>query len=127
MRVEDDPVISWLASQRRKELRATGEGLIVHAGGPWSAAHYAESDEQILAQLLPAARAVLARVGITAEPASVLLKKWKYSLPIVTVPEACTRIAAALPLLLAGDAFGDRPRAEGAWLSGVAAAEALLR
>jgi renalase len=127
MRVEDDAVVSWFASQRRKELRAAGEGLIVHAGGSWSAAHYGESDEAIVAQLWPAARAVLARAGITAEPASVQLKKWKYSLPIVTVPEVCTRIEAPLPLILAGDAFGDRPRAEGAWLSGVAAADLLSR
>jgi predicted NAD/FAD-dependent oxidoreductase len=126
MRVEDDAVVAWFASQRRKELRPTGDGLIVHATGAWSEQHYGESDEAILAQLLPAARAVLARAGITAEPAAVQLKKWKYSLPIVTVPAACTRIEAPLPLILAGDAFGDRPRAEGAWLSGVAAAATLL-
>lgn len=125
LRIEDDAAIGWIASQRGKELRSTGEGLVVHARGPWSAERYGWSDERILAELLPAARAPLARFGVVAEPATVQLKKWKFSLPVVTVPEPCVRIDAAAPLLLAGDAYGDRPRVEGAWLSGVAAGRAL--
>ena len=69
--------------------------------------------------------AVLARAGVQGLSHAVELKKWKYSLPLVTVAEAAIRIAAPLPLLLAGDAFGDRPRVEGAWLSGCAAADYL--
>lgn len=125
LRIDDDAAIGWIASQRGKELRSVGEGLVVHARGPWSAERYAWSDERILAELLPAARALLARFGVIAAPATVQLKKWRFSLPTVTVAEPCVRIAAHAPLILAGDAYGDRPRVEGAWLSGVAAAASL--
>ena len=124
-RIPADPVIGWIASQRAKGLRSTGDGLVVHATGTWSEAHYSWTDERIRAALEPSAMAVLARAGVQGLSHAVELKKWKYSLPLVTVAEAAIRIAAPLPLLLAGDAFGDRPRVEGAWLSGCAAADYL--
>ena len=125
-RIVDDPAIGWIASQRAKGLRSTGDGIVVHATRTWSEAHYAWTDDRIRAALEPSALAVLARAGVQGLLQAVELKKWKYSLPLVTVPEATVRIAAPLPLLLAGDAFGDRPRVEGAWLSGIAAADLLL-
>jgi predicted NAD/FAD-dependent oxidoreductase len=51
--------------------------------------------------------------------------RWRYSQPVVTYSEPCLLIADAAPLVLAGDAF-DQPRVEGAFLSGCAAADALL-
>lgn len=125
IKVVDDPVIGWLSSQRAKGLRVTGDGLVVHATAAWSAANYALDDEHLRIALTQAAHAVLQRLGITVAPSAVELKKWRYSLPTITVPEPYVRITAPLPLLLAGDAFGDRPRVEGAWLSGIAASEAL--
>jgi renalase len=124
-RIVDDPAIGWIASQRAKGLRNAGDGIVVHATGAWSEAHYSWTDERIRAALEPSALAVLARAGVQGLLQAVELKKWKYSLPLVTVPEPIVRIAAPLPLLLAGDAYGDRPRVEGAWLSGCAAADAL--
>ena len=124
-RIVDDPAIGWIASQRAKGLRSNGDGIVVHATGTWSEAHYSWTDDRIRAALEPSALAVLARVGVQGLLQAVELKKWKYSLPLVTVPEATVRIAAPLPLLLAGDAFGERPRVEGAWLSGCAAADSL--
>ncbi len=122
MQVTDDAAIGWVSSQGAKGLRNVGDGIIVHATGAWSAAHYAHSDEEIINRLRPLAEAVLRRIGITATAADCQLKKWKYSLPTVTVAAAYVRVPAAAPLLLAGDAFGGRPRVEGAWLSGRAAA-----
>lgn len=125
LRLGDDPAVSWLASQRAKGLITAGEGLVVHATPEFSAQHYGRSDAEILAALVPAALAALARAGITIAPAVSELKKWKFSLPVVTVPAETLRVPAAAPLWLAGDAFGDRPRVEGAWLSGLAAAQAI--
>ena len=125
VRIGDDQAIAWIASQRAKELRRTGEGLVVHATAACSAAWYGESEEWIVSELLSATRRVFGRLGISAEPETVQLKKWRYSLPTITVPEPCLHVSASPPLVLAGDAFGDRPRVEGAWLSGRAAARAL--
>ncbi len=125
LRVEDDAAVSWIASQRAKGLRRTGEGFVVHTTPAWSAERYDWTDERIRDELEPAAEAVLARAGVIVEPAAVQLKKWRFSLPTVTVPTPTVRVAVAAPLQLAGDAYGDRPRVEGAWLSGRAAAAAL--
>jgi predicted NAD/FAD-dependent oxidoreductase len=53
------------------------------------------------------------------------LKKWRYSVAITTHPQDYIQ-AEGLPLLFAGDAFGGRGRVEGAFISGRAAAQALL-
>ena len=126
VQVADDAAIGWIASQRAKGFERVGDGLIVHATGAWSAAHYGLADAAIVELLRPLAEAVLRRLGITAKAGDCQLKKWKYSLPTVTVDAPYVRVAAAAPVLLAGDAFGGRPRVEGAWLSGRAAAAALL-
>ena len=126
VRVMDDPTINWLCSQRAKGLREVGDGLIVHARGGWSAERYARDDAAVLAELVPAARAVWERAGVVAAVGEIQLKRWRYSLPTVCVGAACMRVQTAVPLVLAGDAFGERPRMEGAWLSGVEAAGMLV-
>jgi predicted NAD/FAD-dependent oxidoreductase len=126
VQVADDAAIGWIASQRAKGFERVGDGLIVHATGAWSAAHYGLAEAAIVELLRPRAEVVLRRLGITAEAADCQLKKWKFSLPTITVAAPCVRVAATAPVLLAGDAFGGRPRVEGAWLSGRAAAAAIL-
>jgi len=126
VRIEHDPAIGWLCSQRAKGLRSEGDGLIVHARGGWSAERYEHEDATVLAELVPAARAVWERAGVTDEVGEIHLKRWRYSLPTMSVGAACVRVATTGPLVLAGDAFGDRPRMEGAWLSGMAAAGMLV-
>lgn len=125
VRVEDDAAIGWLCSQRAKGLRTVGDGLIVHARGAWSAERYHLDDAAALAELVPAARAVWQRAGVAAEADGIQLKRWRYSLPTRCLPEPCLRVPQVPHLVLAGDAFGDRPRMEGAWLSGLAAARML--
>jgi hypothetical protein len=51
--------------------------------------------------------------------------RWRYSRPVVAHPEACLFTQEPALLAFAGDAFGT-PRVEGAFLSGRAAAQALL-
>jgi predicted NAD/FAD-dependent oxidoreductase len=48
------------------------------------------------------------------------LKKWRYSVPLITYPHDIL-LAQGLPLIFAGDAFGGRGRVEGAYLSELAA------
>jgi len=125
----DDPSspISWIASQRRKHLRHSGDGLVVHFRGSWSAAHYAVEDQALLTRALNAAAVVLQRLGISMPDGQAQLKKWRYSLATASMTERCVYAHPDAPLLLAGDAFGETPRVEGAWLSGQAAAEALAQ
>ena len=56
----------------------------------------------------------------------IQVKRWRYSGPVTPFPERYA-VAAAHPgmLLFAGDGFGDS-KVEGAFLSGLAAAERLL-
>lgn len=129
LRVVDDAVVTWIASQRRKGLRATGstgDGLVVHTSPAWSSQHFSATDDDVLAAVMPAVTAVLRRAGITATPSTVHLKKWRYSLPTVLMDEPCLRVDTSAALLIAGDSCGGRPRMEGAWLSGRAAAELLI-
>jgi hypothetical protein len=120
--------IQWLASQRAKGLRGAGEGLVVHAAPDWSAGHVALADAELGPALLHEARAAIARLcgsGWEA-PAEVQLKRWSYSLATATIAEPCLRAALGAPVVFAGDAFGGKPRVEGAALSGLAAAQALI-
>jgi predicted NAD/FAD-dependent oxidoreductase len=123
----DDPAspVAWIASQWLKGLRPSGEGLVLHFRGAWSAERFSLSDEALLDEARAAAAPVLERLGIDPLGATAELKKWRYSLATATLPERCLRLDAGAPLVLAGDAFGDTPRVEGAWLSGRAAALAL--
>ena len=52
------------------------------------------------------------------------LKRWRFATPTVIWPERCW-VAEGRALAVAGDAFGG-PKVEGAALSGIAAARALL-
>ena len=54
------------------------------------------------------------------------LHRWRFAQPVEQHPERCFSIPLEAPLIFAGDAFGE-PRVEGAVLSGMAAAEELLR
>ncbi len=128
VRIEDPSLpLGWMASQRAKGVTTTGEVLVVHATGGWSAKAEAVDPALLLPPLRDAARAALTRLGVRwpALPEVEVLHRWKYSLPIRTETEEFLRLPAPSPFLLAGDGFGDRPRIEGAALSGLAAAEAL--
>ena len=96
--------------------------MTLHLRAAISAARYDEADADLLADLIPRAAPWLG--GATVVEAAV--KRWRYATPVPTWPEACCTAASGPtgPLVLAGDAFAG-PRVEGAWLSGVAAAQAL--
>ncbi len=129
MRVQDDGPFYILASQRAKGLRLAGETVVLHTRGPWADAHRQRTDAELLAELVPAATALLGRLetGAWTAPASTRLVHWPHNIPVETIgnPTVVTDLGA--PLAFAGDAFGDRPRIEGSLLSGMAAAEALDR
>lgn len=124
LRIEDPALgATWLASARRRGLRSTGDSVILHADAALSAAHWDDTPQQLQAVLSARLQQVLARLDVTWEPTLAEVRRWKYSRCTQTAPE---RYWQPVPgLLCAGDAFGDAPRIEGAWVSGMAAAHAL--
>lgn len=125
LRIEDSTLgATWLASARQRGLRSAGDSVILHADATLSAAHWNDAPDRQQAVLRARLRQVLARLDVTWEPTVTEVRRWKYSRCMQTIPERCWQ---PLPgLLCAGDAFGGAPRIEGAWLSGMAGAQALM-
>ncbi|MFW6215901.1 MAG: NAD(P)/FAD-dependent oxidoreductase, partial [Alkalispirochaetaceae bacterium] len=115
--------IYWLADNRSKGVSPVGPAITLHATGAYSRERYDEDDASVVAELEAAfldACGGAARFQVRHRQ----LKKWRYGRPENPLPEAASLLSAAPPLAVAGDAFGGG-RVEGAYLSGLAAAEAL--
>jgi predicted NAD/FAD-dependent oxidoreductase len=96
--------------------------ITFHASAGWSEAHWDDEREAVTAALLEHARPWLG----DAQVLEVSPKRWRFATPRSIWPEPCWfHDGGAAPLVVAGDAFAG-PRVEGAALSGLAAAGALL-
>ncbi len=105
--------ISWIADNRRKGVSPFSNSVTIHAGPQFSLENWERPAEEVAERLL---------VGYRA--AAWKLHRWKFAKPSVLHPERCLAVSGEVPLVLAGDAFGEA-RVEGAVLSGLAAAERL--
>ena len=114
-----DSVFSFIGDNAAKGISAT-HALTFHANPDWSLAHFDDQVAQIEAQLLEAATPWLgsARV-ISSQP-----KKWRFATPQKSWPESCWKTPEHR-IVLAGDAFAG-PKMEGAALSGLAGATAIM-
>jgi hypothetical protein len=114
--------IAWIADNQRKGISPAATVLTLHGSPGWSAAHYDDPDGELIA----AFRAALAP-WITGSDllGSAEIKRWRFALPTVLHPEPYLRPGGLPPLYLGGDGFAS-PRVEGAALSGLAIADALL-
>jgi predicted NAD/FAD-dependent oxidoreductase len=104
-----------------KPGRPGGECWVLHAGPGWSREHLEQDKSFVPAPLLD----VFAQVtGVLAKPVHTVAHRWRYALPEepLTLPYLHDE---ALGIAACGDWCGG-PRVEGAWLSGVALARALL-
>lgn len=113
--------VSWMADNQRKGISAAPL-LTLHADPAYSAAKYGAPDAEILEDFAPVWRPYAADAVIL----EAQVKRWRYSQPAVMHPQPTLRAEGLPPLAFAGDAFGDKSRMEGAALSGLAAAAALL-
>lgn len=129
-RIEDPASpLSWVASARGRGEALSGDLLLLHARGEWSAAHQDHTTSQLADELLADATPTLRRLGITRDLSRCNreARLWRYSRCVTPLAAPWLRVAEAPPLLLAGDGFGNCPRVEGAWLSGRAAAREVVR
>ncbi len=123
----DDPTFSFVADNMAKGI-SEARTVTFHTSHGLSSELFERSDAAIAEVLVPLAKDVLSNAGLDA--ASALLdhqvKKWRYAGPVTPRPERSLTIAHTPgPLVLAGDAFGGS-KVEGAFLSGLAAAETVL-
>ncbi len=113
--------IAWMADNYRKGISQVPGAITIHAGPEFSLKYWDEADEMVAKYLLDAATE-----WIRGNSKIVHVHRWRYSKPLRLHPEPYLAISDPAPLIFAGDAFAG-PRVEGAALSGLAAAEWLLR
>jgi len=115
--------LSWVACDSSKPGRsADAETWVLHAGPGWSEAHLEDQPESVAAALLRAFGEALERR--LDRPAHLRAHRWRYALPLATLEERCLRDETGT-IAACGDWCGG-PRIEGAVLSGLAAARALV-
>jgi renalase len=115
----DDPTWSWIGDNVAKGTSVL-PALTFHVRPDVSAARLEESAESLHRDLLTAADPWLGGAGVLEST----VHKWRYAIPESPYPERFWSSGDG-QLVLAGDAFGS-PRLEGAFLSGLAAADFLL-
>lgn len=114
-----DEVFSFIGDNSAKGISGA-PALTFHANPEWSRAHFDLELDEIHSLLLSAARPWLGDAQILeSQP-----KKWRFATPQSAWPDACW-LDPTSTLALAGDAFAG-PKMEGAALSGLAAARALV-
>ena len=116
---DDDPTWSWIGDTVVKGVSAL-PAVTLHTRADVAVARWDEDDEVLREDLLLAAAPWLGAAKII----DVHMHRWRYATPVGSHPERCLSKADGR-LVFAGDAFGG-PRIEGAFLSGRAAAAAVL-
>lgn len=114
-----DDVFSFIGDNSAKGISGA-HALTFHANPAWSLAHFDDEVSHIHALLTDAARPWLGNATVIDSQ----VKKWRFATPQKAWPEPCWQTPNHR-IVLAGDAFAG-PKMEGAALSGLAAARALV-
>ena len=121
--VEDSP-LSWIARNSSKPGRPTQPDCwVLHANPDWSTWHLEYNSDLVAASLLTSFRQL---AGVSWQrPAFTAAHRWRFALPSRPLEARCL-FDEELRLGACGDWCGG-PRVEGAYLSGLALAEAVVR
>jgi hypothetical protein len=114
--------ISWIADNRRKGISPGAAAITMQASPEESSRRWNDAEARTLTWMLDTL-ALWLGLGVAVRERQ--LKRWRYAVPTALHPDRCLSAVSDMPLIFAGDAFGG-PRIEGAYLSGLAAAEAAL-
>ena len=118
--INEEP-LQFVADNQLKGLPNPGQALTFHLGPQASTEHWESEPEQLIGLV----KGELRRRGKELEIGDMQVHRWRYSQPTVLHEESFL-VAEGVPnLVFAGDAFAG-PKIEGAALSGLSAAEAML-
>lgn len=124
--INDDPILGWVAldsaKPRRGQVDGVAERWVLHARPQWSS-RYSQLDQQDAAHWM--VRSLAARLRRNLAPLHAQAVLWPLAAPVNPLARRCLWDGTQR-LGMAGD-WCDGPRIEGAYLSGVALAEAALR
>lgn len=120
--VLNNELLSWIARDSSKPGRPPGERWVVHASPDWSAENF-RTDENEIKRLMIERFATIVKVKLSSVTFAKL-HKWKFALPVSPVGPACICNPTA-SILYCGD-WCVAARVEGAYLSGIAAAEKII-
>lgn len=109
--------IAWIADNQHKGI-STVPAITIHSTPEYARDHLETEPGEWVDRLLEAARPHLAGSSVIAARGH----RWRYAQPRHTFDVGAILASAALPLILAGEVFAGA-RVEGAFLSGMAAAD----
>ena len=113
--------LAVISDNTKKGISNGPAAVTIHSTADFARAHWNSAPEAAAALMLEAARPYLGQPATGWQ-----LHRWRYSQPATPYPSPCLAVeAGTAPLVLAGDALGG-PRVEGAYLSGLAAAQRIL-
>jgi len=115
-----DPVFNFIGDNQQKGISDL-PALTFHASAAWSDEHWDDPPEVAHQALLDLARPWFGASGVV----EAQHKRWRFATPRSIWPEPCWTPDHVGSVAVAGDAFAG-PKVEGAALSGIAAAHALL-
>jgi len=123
--INDDPILGWAAldsaKPRRGQVDGVAERWVLHARPQWSQRFSNLKGQDVTYWLV---RSFAARLRRSLNPLQAHALKWPHATPVNPLPQRCLWDRTQ-QLGMAGDWCGG-PRIEGAYLSGLALAEALL-
>lgn len=118
VQIKGEP-LDWIGDNKLKGI-SEAPGLTIHAGPRWSREHFEDDEAEVTAALLGFAGEM-----VGSRVVSTQLARWRYSWVAESHPEPCLLAQTEPALVFCGDSFA-QPKVEGASLSGLAAAGALL-
>lgn len=113
-------IVTWIADNQMKGISPELPAITIHADAAFAEKHWDSPDEVRGALMLKAAAPYL-----QANVVEYNCHRWGFTLPVNPLPYSYYQ-NKPLNLMLVGDAFGG-PRVEGAALSGIEGAQALLQ
>ena len=118
-RARPSPDVAWLADNQHKGISEI-PSVTIHSTAEFARAHLDDDPEAWVQQLIAQTAPHLAGGVVATEP-----HRWRYAEPQTTFEVGAVTIGGSTPVVLAGEVFAGA-RVEGAFLSGLAAANAVL-